>query len=235
MIPADMSYIVYVLIVVLASIGAGVLAGNGAVYAFNRLPARWLCDYGQEPSPELLSRDTQRVKSWPWKYVFTATFIIIGIYMAMMNWQYAAPAFIACWLLLLIAIADRKYMIVPDQLVLLLAVTGIGFIPFRGSYLTLVWGALLGAAAMLAVVLLGRLIWKKSVMGFGDVKLSAALGLAAGYRGIAVILITAAFASGAVLAVMLIRRKIKMTDSVPLGPYICAAGAAYLIVLHQFF
>ncbi len=34
----------------------GVLLGNGAVYVFNRLPASWLCDYGEVPKEDLLMR-----------------------------------------------------------------------------------------------------------------------------------------------------------------------------------
>lgn len=32
-----------------ASIVLGVIAGCGAVYIFNKMPAAWLCDYGEKP------------------------------------------------------------------------------------------------------------------------------------------------------------------------------------------
>ena len=47
----------------LGAIAVGTIAGNGAVYFFNRIPARWLCDYGQEPDEELLHPTRQRVRS----------------------------------------------------------------------------------------------------------------------------------------------------------------------------
>ena len=54
---------IYIVIACLAAIFVGVLEGNGAVYAFNHLPAKWLCDYGEEPSAELsvrmLTRSTE--------------------------------------------------------------------------------------------------------------------------------------------------------------------------------
>ena len=34
----------------IAAILIGILAGNGAVYFFNKIPGKWLCDYGQEKS-----------------------------------------------------------------------------------------------------------------------------------------------------------------------------------------
>ena len=71
--------LIVTLIICGAAIGAGVILGNGAVYFFNRMPGKWLCDYDEEPSQELLHPTCQRVKSTPWKYVFTGFFVVIGI------------------------------------------------------------------------------------------------------------------------------------------------------------
>ena len=128
-----------------AAIGLGIVLGNGAVYFFNRIPGKWLTDYDAEPSEELLRPTRQRVRSTPWKYVFTGFFICCGIYLGLRDPAYALPALAAMWLLLEMSIADLKYMIVPDQLVLLLGVTSLGFITrHRGGPLDAVWGALLG-------------------------------------------------------------------------------------------
>ena len=42
--------LIVTLIICGAAIGAGVILGNGAVYFFNRMPGKWLCDYDEEPS-----------------------------------------------------------------------------------------------------------------------------------------------------------------------------------------
>ena len=31
----------------------GIFAGHAAVYIFNKIPAQWLCDYGQKPDEAL--------------------------------------------------------------------------------------------------------------------------------------------------------------------------------------
>ena len=49
----------------------GIFLGCGAVYVFNRLPARWLCDYGEEPAEELLDMSIQRIKGFPNKLMFS--------------------------------------------------------------------------------------------------------------------------------------------------------------------
>ena len=76
----------------------GIFLGNGAVYFFNKMPGKWLVDYGQEPDEELLHPTCQRVKSTPWKYVFTGFFIVVGIAMATDDPYYAFAAVFALWL-----------------------------------------------------------------------------------------------------------------------------------------
>ena len=106
--------LIVTLIICGVAIVLGILLGNGAVYFFNRIPGKWLCDYGQEPSEELLHPTCQRIKSTPWKYVFTGAFIVIGIKLGLEDLLFAIPALAAIWLLLEMSIADIKYMIVPD-------------------------------------------------------------------------------------------------------------------------
>ena len=219
----------------MVSIAIGIIGGNGAVYAFNKLPASWLCDYGKEPSEAAKSLGTQRIKSYPWKYVFTASFIVVAIYMGINDWQYAIAGIIGIWLLLEIAIADKKYMIIPDQLVMFLAITGFGFIPFQGGFMDLVEGVILGGCVMLAVALVGKFITKKDVAGIGDVKLCAAVGLATGPYGIGFTIICGAFICGIVAAILLLMKKIKKDDEIALGPYLCGAAIIYIVILHNYF
>ena len=73
----------------------GIIGGNGAVYAFNHMPAQWLCDYGEKPSEELLDPYTQRVKSYPWKFIFTMLFTVINIKLVIDDWQFAVAALCA--------------------------------------------------------------------------------------------------------------------------------------------
>ncbi|MGN0659657.1 MAG: prepilin peptidase [Emergencia sp.] len=215
----------------LAAILAGILAGSGAVYFFNRMPAGWLCDYGEKPSEELLDPYTQRVKSYPWKYIFTMLFIVIGIRLVMDDWQFAAAALCSLWLLLEMAIADVKYRIVPDQLVILLAVTSLGFISFHGSWMDCLFGALAGFGIMGFTALLGKLAYRRDTLGGGDIKLFASLGLTAGLAGILEIFVMTTLLSAGHLIWLLARKKIRRHDTVPMVPYIAVAAAVYLIFL----
>ena len=55
------------IIICAAAIAAGIIMGCGAVYIFNKIPGKWLCDYGKEPDEELLHPTRQRINSVPWK------------------------------------------------------------------------------------------------------------------------------------------------------------------------
>ena len=101
--------VIRAVIICSAAVGLGVLLGNSAVWFFNRIPGKWLTDYDEEPSEELLHPTQQRIKSTPWKYVFTGFFICCGIYLGLKDPGYAFPALAALWLLLEMSIADQKY------------------------------------------------------------------------------------------------------------------------------
>ena len=83
------------------------------------------------------------------------------------------------------SIADIKYKIVPDQRIMLLVITAIGYIPHHdGGPVEGLWGMLIGLGVMLLMAGLGKLIYKKDTIGGGDIKLFAALGLCMGIDGI---------------------------------------------------
>ena len=220
-----------IMIKLLAAVLAAVFAGNGAVYLFNHMPAQWFCDYGERPTEEMLDPYTQRVKSYPWKYLFTMLFVVLNIKMVMDDWQFAVAGLCVIWLLLEMAIADIKYRIVPDQLVLLLTICGVGFIPYLGSWKACLFGAAIGFGVMGGTALLGKLAYKRDTLGGGDIKLFTSLGLITGPVGIVVILVLTTLISSGHLVYLLAAKKIKRTDTVPMVPYIAVAATVYLVFL----
>lgn len=206
----------------------GFLAGHAAVYVFNKVPVSWLCDYGQEPKGELADANRQRVKGYPWKLIFSAFFVAGLIRLAVYDVQFAIASLVFCWALLEIAIADKKYGIIPDQFVFLAAICAAGFVPFQTTMLQPVWGFLLGAGMMLLVALIGKLLFGRESLGFGDIKLFGAIGLALGFNGTLTVLILSSISSAVYLSVLMFRGKVKKSDMIPIGPCICAAGIFYV-------
>ena len=215
----------------LAAILVGIFAGNGAVYFFNKMPAAWLCDYGQKPDSDLTDPYTQRVKSYPWKFLFTMLFTALNIKLVIDDWRFAIAAVCSLWLLLEMAIADVKYRIVPDQLILLLSASAFGYISYHGSWQDCLYGGLAGFAVMTAVALIGKLAYRRDALGGGDIKLFAALGLICGFSGILLIFAMTALLSAGHLIWLLITRRRKRDDTVPMVPYIAVSAAIYLVFL----
>ena len=223
-----------ILIKAAASIVAGVLAGFAAVYIFNKMPASWLCDYDRKPSRELTDPYVQRVKGMPWRWIYAAGFVCLLLRLTFFDSQYAAAALFACWALLIIGLADLKYMIIPDQFVIMLALSAFGFIPYHNNMLQPLLGMAIGGGAMLTVLLLGGMAFKKEVMGFGDVKLFASIGLVLGIKGVIIVLAGSSLFSGIAAAAGLAAGKYGKNDSKPLGPYICGWGIFYIFIIWPF-
>ncbi len=218
--------IMIILIRIIFSVAAGILSGFTAVFVFNRIPAKWLCDYDQEPSREMWD---ERIKKRPWTIVFTLVFITSSLKLSEAGFLYAIPGIVALWLLLQIGMADRKYMIIPDQFVAALAVTAFGFIPFHSSWQSMLFGALAGGGSLLLMGIVGKLVFRKEAMGFGDVKLFTAIGLLFGLRGVVIVLILTVFSSAFVFGIGLITGRIKPGEAQPLGPFIAASAALYIL------
>ena len=240
----------------IAAIVAGFLAGLAVVYIFNRVPAKWLCEYDEEPSEELKDPQIQRLKGWPWRWIYAGLFTCIALRLifaeidepprgfhgladhwvqVMSQSQFALAGLFACMAMVLIGLSDHKYMIVPDQFVIMLAIASLGFLPLHHDLIQPLGGLLIGGGVMFLVAVTGRIVYKKDVMGFGDVKLCAAMGLCLGTRGMLFVLAAGCFASGTEAAVGLARKKYRKTDLKPLGPWLCAAGIVYVFLIWPFY
>lgn len=215
-----------ILIKITLSIVTGILAGFSTIYAFNRIPAKWLCDYNQKPDREMWG---ERIKKRPWNVVFVLVFTAASLKLLEQGFLYAIPGMATLWILLQIGIADRKYGIIPDQFVIALAVVAFGFIPFHASYQSQLIGALVGGGSLLLMGMIGKLLFRKEAMGFGDVKLFAAIGLLFGLKGVVIILIFTAFSSAFVFGIGLLAGKMKAGDEQPLGPFIAASASVYIL------
>lgn len=239
----------------IAALVIGFLAGQAAVYIFNRIPAEWLCDYGQTPPQDLTDPHVQRVKGWPWRWVYSGLLACLCVRLVYAEIHHPPSGFdgmapdmiqlisqgqlmlaglIACWSMLIIGLADLKYMIIPDQFVIMLAVSGMGFVPFHENLWQPLGGLAIGGGVMLMVALLGGAAFGREVMGFGDVKLAAAMGLGLGIRGMVFALAAASIISGIAAAAGLIRKKYTKEDMKPLGPYLTGAGIFYIFIIFPF-
>ena len=136
-------------------------------------------------------------------------------------------------ILLSVFCIDYKFQIIPNRLNLSLFELGLLFTfveavsdtsiivtTFTNRFL----GLLAGGGIFLLITLIGGIIAGKEAMGFGDVKLMAALGLFLGWSNI-LIVSALAFLLAAVISIgILIFRRKKANDYIPFGPFIVLAS-----------
>lgn len=133
--------------------------------------------------------------------------------------------------LIVVAMIDFDHQIIPDGLVLVIAVLGLAqlilvLLPQLGLVVLLdhTAGFFLGGGVFFLIAVISR-----GGMGGGDVKLAAVLGLWFGWKQL-LLLVFVAFVSGAFVSVILLLTHIKgRKEGVPFGPFL--AAAAYLVSL----
>lgn len=118
--------------------------------------------------------------------------------------------------LLVIFVADLKYQIIPDSMILIGVIGAIGGIWEMGA----IWeNVTAGAGAALFFFLLWR-ITRGRGMGIGDIKLAFLLGFLLGYPAI-IVALYAAFLTGAIVGVILILgRRAGLKSKIAFGPFL---------------
>ncbi len=165
-----------------------------AYFIINRIPASWLCDYGETPSAELLSGKRVRyVGSGILMSVITVLCLVCCRLQFNKGYDIYFTVFgLIIVIALMIAVCDIKYTIIPDQFTIAVALIGIfisvydivrGYGLLHTSWWSPLAGAVMGGGAMLLIDFIGMIIYKKTGMGFGDVKLFAAVGIITGFPG----------------------------------------------------
>ncbi len=177
----------------IACLPLGFLLVATGYFVFNKAPAKWFCDYNEQPGAELL---TQRVKYKGSGIVLSLLFAVcLMLCRLQFNKGYDIYFCIFALFILvafLVIVSDYKYTIIPDQFTAFLAVTALavsvydlvrGYNILHAAWWSPLLGAVIGVATMLLIDFLGMVIYKKTGMGFGDVKLFAAVGILTGFPG----------------------------------------------------
>ena len=243
------AYGINIIIRIVTAMILAIILGNGSVVAFNRIDPGWFEDYDEnDPAREitgvprkicpqaLIEADNagrQRLPSSPWKYAFTGYFAITGLYLAVRGGGLAFEIAVICvlFVVLMMAVSDALYMVVPDQFSLSLAAMSAAFLQYHDKWWEPLAGAGLGLAISLAVLGLGLLLFRSGSLGGADIKFFTCMGLIAGRSGIVIIYIltTILFASWSVLRIASGRGTIK--DSSPMMPAASAAVTIYFLFL----
>ena len=151
---------------------------------------------------------------------------------------------VICGLLGQVAVIDWKKQIIPDKLNLAIFLVGamyvvilpIGFLltdtemSYEGSFRAAAVGRIIGMIVLPGLMLVAN-FFIKGAFGGGDVKLSAALGMAYGFINGGTGILLGILISGFCGMILLITGKKKMGDRFALGPFL---ATGMIVVIAEF-
>lgn len=160
--------------------------------------------------------------------LYVAILYLFGLNLVSLKYLLLTP------LLISVLTIDFKEHIIPDRLILILFEIGMLFSIIEGFdslniFIDKILGMVIGFGIFGIITLIGGLLTKKKAMGYGDVKLMAALGLIFGEIGILMIIVIAFLIAAVVSIVLLVVKKKKFTEYIAFGPYISIASFVVML------
>lgn len=141
--------------------------------------------------------------------------------------------------LILGTFVDIEHMIIPDRVSIGGIVAGVVLSPLVpamhgatgrwNSLLMSLDGAALGFALLWTIAGVGRLIFKRDAMGFGDVKLIGAIGAFLGWRAVLFTLMVSSLVGSVIGVVFVIAGRKQMQSRIPYGPYLALAAVLWVL------
>ncbi len=154
----------------------------------------------------------------------------------LVSWLAFGPSFdglaaaLFCSLMLVLAATDASHLLLPDPITL--GGVGLGLASsFAVSWTTpvgAVFGALTGAGVLLLLIGVWYLIRRVRGMGFGDVKMLAAVGAFLGVGGVFLTLFVASLIGAVVGLGLLARGRLTWSSRLPFGVFLAVGGVVSL-------
>lgn len=218
--------------------------GNVLVY---RVPRGMDFVRGRSACPscghELAARDLVPVVSWlalrgrcrycgaPISARYTVVELVGAVcgVLAAFVWGFAPQALVGfafLFVLMVIALIDGDTKTIPNGLVIAVAVIGLAGLVWPVADATLLDRAIGVVAVSVPLFLLAL---ATGGFGGGDVKLMAAVGLVLGWRLTVLAFFVGVVAGGVYAVWLLARKRVKRTDAIAFGPFLCGGAACALL------
>lgn len=203
----------------------GIAATAAMAWILNKMPAKCFCDYDETPDAR---HDAPRAGKWA---MVISAVVLAAVFSILENrFGFGVKSVCLCLfstVLVMITLSDIRYCIIPDELIIagcILATVAV----FPGilagtdllSCLSPVFGAAVGAGIILAINLLGRILYKKDALGMGDLKLMSICGIVCGASGTVIAMLAGIFAAGIWFGVGIALKRVRSESYLPLGPFL---------------
>lgn len=135
--------------------------------------------------------------------------------------------------LIVISGIDFSHQIIPDIISMPGIIIGIAFQLLNGNVKLGLVGLFFGGGLILLIRVFGGWVYKKEVMGLGDVYLTAMIGAFVGFPFVLVAIFFAAL-SGSVMGILfIVSTKQNRESLIPFGPFLSLGGAAVILFHNQ--
>lgn len=134
---------------------------------------------------------------------------------------------------------DLEHLIIPDRISMGGIVAGLvlsGLLPSLHGVETaaaaLWWsslGVLAGSGTLWAAGVLGKMVFKKEAMGFGDVKLLGAIGAFLGPASILFVILVSSLLGSIVGLTLVATKRRELQGKIPFGPYLAIAAVIWIL------
>jgi len=152
------------------------------------------------------------------------------------GWSYVSVAgFLLTAGLIVLAAIDQEWSYLADEITLSLVWVGLllNYFALLVPLEEAVLGAASGYLSLYLINYIFKLLRGQHGVGQGDMKLLAALGAWLGWQPLPMIMLIAALSGLAVYCVARFGYQYKLSDSVPFGPYLAAAGILAFLFLSE--
>lgn len=135
--------------------------------------------------------------------------------------------------LIIVSGIDYVFQIVPDIISIPGIVLGILFHIIKGDFVSGIVGMLFGGGLIFLIRTIGGRVYKKEVMGLGDVYLTAMIGAFVGFPLIIPAIFIGAFVGAGLGIVYLISTRQNRENPIPFGPFLSIGGIAVIVLEQQ--
>jgi leader peptidase (prepilin peptidase) / N-methyltransferase len=159
---------------------------------------------------------------------------LMGISWAGLAWYFGPTpmllmALVLVTMLWILTLIDLETGLLPDALTLPGIAVGLGFSFWIGDPVASLIGAVAGYGVFWLVARLFLLATKREGLGYGDFKLLAMLGAFFGWQALPFIIFVSSLVGAVVGSLYLWLNRQGMRATVPYGPFLAAAGIAWLL------
>jgi leader peptidase (prepilin peptidase)/N-methyltransferase len=158
--------------------------------------------------------------------LFLYSFIHFGL-----SIEFFFYVFFFCSLLIISGI-DFSHQIIPDIISMPGIFIGLIFQIVKGNFIPGLIGMLFGGGLILLIRIIGGKVYKKEVMGMGDVYLTAMIGAFVGFPFILAAIFIAALVGSILGIIFIISTKQSRESPIPFGPFL-SIGGILAIALQQ--